>query len=76
MRGSVKKQKTDGFVKVLFRATFYLFTAKKAMEYKRFSNCLTNARQKNWYVFGQKFTDLVYVDRHHSLLTTFVPRSI
>ena len=44
-------------------------TAKKAMEYERFGNCLTNARQKSWYVFGQNFTDLVYVDRRHSLLT-------
>ena len=37
-------------------------TAKKAMEYERFDNCLTNARQKSRYVFGQNFTDLVYVD--------------
>ena len=53
-----------------------LITAKKAMEYERFGNCLTNARQKSWYVFGQNFTDLVYVDRRHSLLTAFVPGSI
>ena len=51
-------------------------TAKKAMEYERFVNCLTNARQKSRYVFGQNFTDLVYVDRRHSLLTVFIPRSI
>ena len=29
--------------------------SKKAKEYERFGNvnCLTNARQKSWYVFGQ-----------------------
>ena len=46
------------------------------MEYERFGNCLTNARQKNQYVFDQNFTDFVYVDRRHSLLTAFVPGSI
>ena len=51
-------------------------TAKKAMEYERFGNCLTNARQKIRYVFGQNFTDLVSVDRRYSLLTAFVPGSI
>ena len=51
-------------------------TAKKAMKYERFGNCLTNARQKSRYVFGQNFTDLVYVDRRHSLLTAFVAGSI
>ena len=52
------------------------YTAKKAMENERFGNCLTNARQKIRYVFGQNFTDLVYMYRRHSLLTTFVPGSI
>ena len=51
-------------------------TAKKAMEYERFGNYLTNARQKSRYVFGQNFTDLVYMDRRHSLLTAFMPGSI
>ena len=51
-------------------------TAKKAMEYERFGNCLTDARQKIRFVFGQNFTDLVYVDRCHSLLTAFAPGSI
>ena len=46
------------------------------MEYERFSNCLTNVRQKSRYVFAQNLTDLVYVDRCHSLLTAFVPGSI
>ena len=41
------------------------------MEYERFGNCLTNARQKSRYVFGQNLTDHVYMDRHYSLL----PRS-
>ena len=50
-------------------------TAEKAMECERFGNCLTNARQKIRYVFGQNFTDLVYEDRRHSLLTAFVPGS-
>ena len=50
--------------------------SKKAMEYKRFGNCLTNARQKSQYIFGQNFTGLVYVDRCHSLLTAFMPESI
>ena len=45
-------------------------TAKKAMEYERFSNCLTNARLKIRYVFGQNFKDLVYVDKRQS--TNFV----
>ena len=49
---------------------------KKAMEYEKFSNCLTNARQKSQYVFGQNFTGFVYVDIHLSLLTAFVPGSI
>ena len=52
------------------------FTAEKAMKYEKFGNCLTNARQKSRYVFGQNFTDLVYVDRRHSLLTAFVAGSI
>ena len=47
--------------------------SKKAMEYERFGNCLTNARQKSRYVFGQNLTDLDYMDRHYSLLTTFMP---
>ena len=51
-------------------------TAKKTMEYERFGNCLTNIRQKSQYVFGQNFTDLVNVDRCHSLLTVFVAGSI
>ena len=51
-------------------------TAEKAMKYEKFSNCLTNARQKSRYVFGQNFTELVYVDRRHSLLTAFVAGSI
>ena len=46
----------------------YTCTAKKAMEYERFGNCLTNARQKSQYVFGQNLTDLVYMDRCYSLL--------
>ena len=50
--------------------------SKKALKYERYCNCLTNARQKSWYVFGQNFTDLVYVDRRDSLLTVFVPGSI
>ena len=54
----------------------YTCTAKKAMEYERFGNCLTNARQKSRYVFGQNLTDLVYMDRRYSLLTTFMPESI
>ena len=54
----------------------YSYHSKKAMEYERFGNCLTNARQKIRYVFGQNFTDLVYMDRRHSLLTAFVPGSI
>ena len=54
----------------------YIDHSKKAMEYERFGNCLTNARQKTQYVFGQNFTDLAYVDRRHSLLTAFVPGSI
>ena len=54
----------------------YSLTLQKTMEYERFGNCLTNARQKSQYVFGQNFTDLVYMDRHHSLLTAFVPGSI
>ena len=56
----------------------YLFSyhRKKAMDYKRFGKCLTNARQKSRYVFGLNFTDLVYVDRHHSLLIAFMPGSI
>ena len=50
--------------------------SKKAMEYERFGNCLTNARQKSRYVFGQNLTDLVYMDRRYSLLTVFMPGSI
>ena len=50
-------------------------TAEKAMKYEKFGNCLTNARQKSRYVFGQNFTDLVYLDRRHSLLTAFVAGS-
>ena len=46
------------------------------MKYERFDNCLTNARQKTRYVFGQNFTDFVYVDRRHSLLTAFAAGSI
>ena len=53
--------------------SIYTCTAKKAMEYERFCNCLTNARQKSRYVFGQNLTDLVYMDRRYSLLTTFMP---
>ena len=48
----------------------------KSYEYERFGNCLTNARQKSWYIFGQNFTELVYVDRRHSQLIAFVPGSI
>ena len=46
------------------------------MKYEGFGNCLINARQKSQYVFGQNFTDLVYMDRRHSLLTAFVAGSI
>ena len=52
------------------------YHSKKAMEYERFGNCLTNARQKIRYVFGQNFTDIVYMDRRHNLLTAFVPGSV
>ena len=43
-----------------------LIIAKKAMEYERFGNCLTNARQKSWYVFGEDFIDLVYMETSQS----------
>ena len=50
--------------------------SKKAMEYERSGNCLRNARQKSRYVFSQNFIELVYMNRHQSLLTAFVPGSI
>ena len=36
------------------------------MEYERFGNCLTNATQQSRYIYGQNFTDLVYMDRRQS----------
>ena len=55
--------------------SIYTCTAEKAMEYERFGNSLTNARQKSRYIFGQNLTDLVYMDRRYNLLTAFMPGS-
>ena len=44
------------------------------MKYERFGNCLTKVRQKSWCIY-QNLTDLVYVNRCHSLLTVFVPEA-
>ena len=53
-----------------------LYTAKKAMKYERFGNCLTNARQKSRYVFGQNFTDLVYYGTRMRTKITIIDSAI